>query len=86
VFHLFINQVKFIYNTSSHRVDYRDRRDRLTTQTEHWELQIDLLVEGYLEHRASDGGDGMPGGIARPLSDQPVQPPFTVQAIDTYCK
>ncbi|KAG1843989.1 hypothetical protein C8R48DRAFT_618306 [Suillus tomentosus] len=37
----------------------------INTQTAHWGLQIDRLVDAYLNYRSRDSGDGMPD-----ISDQ----------------
>ncbi|KAG1744784.1 hypothetical protein EDB19DRAFT_1826928 [Suillus lakei] len=41
-------------------VDPRTHHDRIEVQTEHWNTQIDRLVNEYLDYRDCDGGDGMP--------------------------
>ncbi|RDB19588.1 hypothetical protein Hypma_013286 [Hypsizygus marmoreus] len=42
------------------RVDHRTRRDRIEIQTGHWELQMDRLVQAFLDFRLRDGGEGTP--------------------------
>ncbi|KAG1845226.1 hypothetical protein C8R48DRAFT_583257, partial [Suillus tomentosus] len=52
-------------------VDLRTRQDRTENQTEHWHLQLDLLVNAYLDYRSRDSGDGMPT-----LDDELLEPPL----------
>ncbi|KAG1763988.1 hypothetical protein EV702DRAFT_1051527 [Suillus placidus] len=41
-------------------VDPRTRTDRIESESHHWDVQIDLLVEAYLDYRHRNSGDGMP--------------------------
>jgi hypothetical protein len=41
-------------------VDSRLRSDRVEIQTSQWALQMDRLVDAYLEYRSQDPGDGIP--------------------------
>ncbi|KAG0706446.1 hypothetical protein DFH29DRAFT_872226 [Suillus ampliporus] len=43
-----------------HYLDPRTRHDCIEVQTEHWNTQIDHLVNEYLDYRDRDRGDGMP--------------------------
>ncbi|KIK20392.1 hypothetical protein PISMIDRAFT_105862 [Pisolithus microcarpus 441] len=47
--------------------DSRTRRDRVELQTEHWTLQMDRLVDAYLDYSSRDTGDGLP--VAGELED-----------------
>ncbi|KIK25127.1 hypothetical protein PISMIDRAFT_70197, partial [Pisolithus microcarpus 441] len=47
----------------AHGVRYQDsrtRHDRIELQTEHWTLQMERLVNAYLDYRYRDTGDGLP--------------------------
>lgn len=59
--------VRIVFKLSSHSVIYfsryvdpRTRHDRIEVQTEHWNTQIDRLVNEYLDYHDRDRGDGMP--------------------------
>lgn len=41
-------------------MDPRTRHDRIEIQTGHWDNQLDVLVDTYLDYRARDEGNGMP--------------------------
>ncbi|KAG1781332.1 hypothetical protein EV702DRAFT_928311, partial [Suillus placidus] len=40
--------------------DHRTRHDRTENQTAHWDIQIDLLVNAYLDYRSRSTENGMP--------------------------
>lgn len=65
-------------------MDHRDRRDRIENQNSQWELQIDQLVDAYLDYRAQDCTDGIP--MQSDATDLGVQTPFSVDSIDVFCK
>ncbi|KAG2033749.1 hypothetical protein BDR03DRAFT_1014021 [Suillus americanus] len=41
-------------------VDHCTQQDCTENQTDHWDLQFDLLVDAYLDYHSHDSGDGMP--------------------------
>ncbi|KAG0693652.1 hypothetical protein DFH29DRAFT_1007058 [Suillus ampliporus] len=41
-------------------VDPCTRSDCIENETDHWNIQMDLLVEAYLDYRYCDSGDGVP--------------------------
>lgn len=41
-------------------MDPRTRHDRIEIQTGHWDNQLDVLVDTYLDYCARDEGNGMP--------------------------
>ena len=43
----------------SHYTDSRTRHDRVELQTEQWMLQMDRLVDAYLNYCSHDTGDGL---------------------------
>ncbi|KAG2157313.1 hypothetical protein DEU56DRAFT_722950 [Suillus clintonianus] len=51
--------------TGHHHIDPRSRGEWTETQTTHWNLQMDRLVDVYLDYRCRDSGDDMPD-----MSDQ----------------
>lgn len=59
----------------SRYVDPRTRTDRIENETNHWNIQMDCLVEAYLDycHRSSE--DGMPNynGIPAPSPSDDTQ-------------
>ncbi|KAG2152785.1 hypothetical protein DEU56DRAFT_868810 [Suillus clintonianus] len=58
---------------TSRYVDLRTRQDRTENQTDQWDLQLDQLVDAYLDYRSRDSGDGMPTfkDPEPPLCDSP---------------
>lgn len=56
--------------STSHYVDPRTRQDRTENQTAQWDLQLDLLVDAYLDYRSRDSGDGWPN-----VEETPMEPP-----------
>ncbi|KAG1722698.1 hypothetical protein EDB19DRAFT_1645644 [Suillus lakei] len=41
-------------------IDPRDCRDRTENLTSHWNIQVDCLMDAYLDYHARDSGNGMP--------------------------
>ena len=76
--------LNFVNNDLSNRVDHRDRRDRIEIQNSNWDLQMDRLVEAYLDYREWDGGDGMPN--QPPTTSQQTGTPFEIELLDVFCK
>ncbi|KAG1895393.1 uncharacterized protein F5891DRAFT_960225 [Suillus fuscotomentosus] len=54
-----------------HYIDLRTQQDRTENQTKHWHLQLNLLVNAYLNYRSRDSGDNMPT-----LDDELLEPPL----------
>ncbi|KAG1800234.1 uncharacterized protein HD556DRAFT_1230311 [Suillus plorans] len=71
-----------------HYVDLRTRQDRTENQTEHWHLQLDLLVNAYLDYHSCDSGDGMPiledELLEPPLDDSPSVSLTNIELIDLF--
>jgi hypothetical protein len=76
--------LNFINNDLSERVDDRDRRDRIENQNSNWDLQMDCLVDAYLDYREWDGGDGLPN--PPPTANHQTGIPFQIELIDVFCK
>ncbi|KAG1775918.1 hypothetical protein EV702DRAFT_1180151 [Suillus placidus] len=56
-------------------VDPRTHSDRIENETNHWNIQMDLLVEAYLDYCYRDSGDGVPHhGMPPSPSDDDGQP------------
>ncbi|KAG1885851.1 uncharacterized protein F5891DRAFT_909401, partial [Suillus fuscotomentosus] len=73
--------------TGYHHIDPRIRGERIDTQTAHWGLQIDRLVDAYLNYRSRDSGDGMPDISDQVLSG--VDASFSIneiELIDTFTR
>jgi hypothetical protein len=73
-------------SSTSRYVDHRTRQDRTENQTDHWDLQLDLLVDAYLDYRSRDSGDGMPTfeDPDPPLHDPPNVSLTNIELIDTF--
>ncbi|KAG2351794.1 hypothetical protein BDR07DRAFT_1258018, partial [Suillus spraguei] len=69
-------------------IDHRTREDRTESRTNHWQLQIDLLVDAYLDYRFRDSGDGLPtfdDMSAEPLLDDSSSVSLTnIELIDLF--
>jgi len=74
--------------STSRYIDHRTREDRTENQTTHWQLQIDLLVDAYLDYRFRDSGDGLPAFddmSAEPLLDDSSSVSLTnIELIDLF--
>ncbi|KAG1733396.1 uncharacterized protein EDB91DRAFT_1057552 [Suillus paluster] len=78
-----------IADLSGHRyIDPRTREDHTESQTNHWHLQIDLLVDAYLDYRFHDSGDSLPtfdDMSAEPLLDDSSGVSLTnIELIDLF--
>ncbi|KAG1724451.1 uncharacterized protein EDB91DRAFT_1026330, partial [Suillus paluster] len=60
-----------------HYIDSCIRQDHTEDQTSHWNLQIDFLVDTYLDYCAQDSGNGMPNS-----KDLPSVPPLDMDMTD----
>ncbi|KIK13946.1 hypothetical protein PISMIDRAFT_117946 [Pisolithus microcarpus 441] len=63
--------------------DSRTRRNCVELQTEHWMLQMDRLVDAYLDYSSHNTGDGLL--VARELEDH-TQCLTDVELIDLFSK
>jgi hypothetical protein len=61
---------------NSHYIDHRTHHDRTENQTGHWSLQLDLLVDAYLDYRSRSSKNGVP------TFDEPLTEP---SSNDTQC-
>ena len=66
------------------RVDDRDRRDRIETQMNYWDIQMSHLVEAYLKYLAESDDAGCTSMPA--LVDGALAPSFTINVLDMFCK
>jgi hypothetical protein len=65
---LYVPSVSYSHSNSSRYIDPRTRTDRIENESHHWDIQIDLLVEAYLDYRHRNSGDGIPQVDEIPLS------------------
>ncbi|KAG1724777.1 hypothetical protein EDB19DRAFT_1644330 [Suillus lakei] len=66
--------------TGHHHIDPRSWGERTEDQTAHWNLQMDRLVDAYLNYRSRDSGDGMPAMSDQDLSG--VDASFSINNIE----
>jgi hypothetical protein len=71
--------------TSSRRTDYRDRRDRLEIHNANWDVQMERLVDAYLDCIMCTNSEGLLSSppLAAEFQGVPLPP---IDLIDTYCK
>ena len=67
---------------SSRRVDDRDRRDRTKRNTENWAIQMDFLVQAYLDFRSAQGVDGL---NTNAVGNEGAES-SSMDVIDLFCK
>lgn len=68
----------------SKQVDHRTRRDRTELATQSWLLQIDRLVEAYLEFRSRQGEDGKQ--VHSNAMETDATGSLTIEVVDIFCK
>lgn len=77
-----------LISSTSRYIDHRTREDRTESQTNHWQLQLDLLVDAYLDYRFRDSGDSLPtfdDMSAEPLLDDSSSVSLTnIELIDLF--
>jgi hypothetical protein len=82
-----LSQLLLIPSTSCY-INHHTREDRTENQTTHWQLQIDLLVDDYLDYHFRDSGDGLPAFddmSAEPLLDDSSSVSLTnIELIDLF--
>ncbi|KAG1720449.1 hypothetical protein EDB19DRAFT_1647083 [Suillus lakei] len=66
--------------TGHHHIDPRSWGEWTEDQTAHWNLQMDRLVDAYLNYRSRDSGDGMPAMSDQDLSG--VDTSFSINDIE----
>ncbi|KAG2054421.1 hypothetical protein BDR06DRAFT_863415, partial [Suillus hirtellus] len=73
--------------TGYHHIDPQIQGECIDTQTAHWGLQIDHLIDAYLDYHSQDSGDGMSYISDQVLSG--VDASFSIneiELIDTFSK
>ncbi|KAG1837074.1 hypothetical protein C8R48DRAFT_582763, partial [Suillus tomentosus] len=69
-------------------VDPKTRHDRIELQTSHWDMQMDWLVNAYLDYRSRDSGNGIPSLASVVSNEDPslnAVPVLTnIELIDTF--
>ncbi|KAG1720810.1 hypothetical protein EDB19DRAFT_1646875 [Suillus lakei] len=73
-----------------HYVDSRTRHDCVELHTNEWDMQMDWLVDAYLDYWFRDSGDGMP--LLVPVGPDNI-PPLNdfcpglsnIELVDTFC-
>src|SRR5271170_8071228 len=68
-----------------HRIDHRDRRDRLENQHAHWLMQIERLVAVFLDY-TMHADNCEPLTILPPMGDLQGIPLPTLDLVDTFCE
>ncbi|KAI6111204.1 hypothetical protein F5141DRAFT_1003503 [Pisolithus sp. B1] len=68
---------------SVHYTDLRTRHDHIELQTEHWMLQMDRLVNAYLNYCYCDMGDGLPAPEGSEIGAQCL---VDIELIDMFSK
>ncbi|KAH7922383.1 hypothetical protein BV22DRAFT_1048944 [Leucogyrophana mollusca] len=58
--------------------------DHIETQNEHWDLQIDRLVDAYLHYRQHDSGDGVYSPSEPPLDGSETPSLTDIELIDIF--
>ena len=74
----------FILPSTSRYIDPCTRQDRTENRTTQWDLQLDLLVDAYLDYCSRDSGDGWPNVEETPSMEPPsdTSPQAGVSLID----
>lgn len=71
-------------------MDPRTRHDHIKLQNNHWDMQMDKLVNAYLDYQSRDSGDGMPSSGSVVSNEDPslnaVPVLSNIELVDTFCR